>query len=209
MEIPAAMRRRWARRVERLLQAGIAIVLLVGLAETNVNVVVNGLAALAVTFLPAVLERDYQVRLGAGLTALIAMAVFLHVVGMTGLYESITWWDHLTHTISAIIVATSGYATVRAFDEHSDALSLPAEFTFAFVFLFTMALGVLWEVLEFAGREFAFLVGAAPVLVQYGLEDTLLDLVFDAVGALLLALFGGRGVQGLVQSLVEHFERSA
>lgn len=203
------VRERWARRVERTLQVGIAAMLVWGLASVNVNVVVNATAALGVTLLPGVLERDPRVRLGAGLTALVALAAFLHVAGMFGLYEALFWWDHLTHTLSAVLVAATGYATVVALDEHSDVVSFPAEFTFVFVFLFTLALGVLWEVLEFAGREAAFVVGASPVLVQYGLEDTLLDLVFDAVGALLLSVFGAGELQGLVGTFVERFREPA
>jgi hypothetical protein len=42
---------------------------------------------------------------------------------------------------------------------------------------------VLWEFLELAARVVGDRVGASPVLEVYGLRDTALDLVFNAVGA--------------------------
>lgn len=198
-----------ARRIERGLQAAIGLMLAAGVVTANPGLAVNAAAGLGVTVLPAVLARDYRVYLGARLTAVITVAVFLHVAGMTGLYEVVAWWDHLTHTLSGILVAASGYAVVRALDEHSDALSLTPEFTFAFVLLFTMALGVVWEVLEFLARSLAGVVGVDPLLVQYGLADTLWDLVFDAVGAVLLAVFGAGKLQGLVRTLADRMDRTA
>lgn len=203
---PVAAERELERLAVRTLQAGIVAALLVGVAARNVGVAVNALVALGVTLLPGVLARDYRVHLGPRLTALLALAVFLHVVGMIGLYESVFWWDHLTHSLSALLVAAAGYATVRAFDRYSDDVYLPGAATTVFVLAVTLALGVLWEVLEFGARALAFAVGADPVLIQYGLDDTMLDLVFDAVGALAVALFGTRELGTLVATLTDYFE---
>jgi hypothetical protein len=178
------------RTVSRVLQLAIAAVLLFGLLTLNLAVVVNAALSLAVTFLPAVLERDYRIATSPWLSLWLTAALFLHALGMVGLYADVWWFDHVTHTLSASIVAGVGYATVRAIDLHSEDIYLTPRFTFAFVLLFTLALGVFWEVLEFAARELADLFGFEPVLVQYGLDDTLLDLVFDLFGALLVATFG-------------------
>jgi hypothetical protein len=118
------------------------------------------------------------------------------------------WWDHLTHTLSATVVAGVGYATARAFDEHSDAVYLPQPFLGLYVLLFTLALGVFWEVLEFGARAAAAALGTRPVLFQYGLEDTLLDLVFDTAGAALVALFGSGRLRPVVDSLAARLERT-
>lgn len=68
--------------------------------------------------------------------------------------------------------------------------------------LVTMALGVFWEVVEFGARALAEASGYGPILFQYGLEDTLLDPVFDAVGAVVVALFGTPALSGMVGKLV-------
>ena len=107
-----------------------------------------------------------------------------------GFYKSVWWYDHLTHALSASVVAAAGYATTRALDRHDDGIYLPPRFTFVFVLLVTVAFGVLWEVIEFAIAEVALLVGSTSVLTQYGLEDTMLDLVFDVVGGVVVATWG-------------------
>jgi hypothetical protein len=188
------------------MQVGIALILLVGLARRNVSVVVNATFALAATALPAVLERDYRLPLDAGLTLWITAALFLHTLGMLGLYDGVWWWDHLTHTLSATIVAAVGYVTARAVDESSEDIYLPRPFLFVYIVLFTLALGVLWEVLEFAARGGAELFGLDPVLVQYGLSDSLLDLVFDAVGAVVVALFGAGVFDGIATTLADRLD---
>jgi hypothetical protein len=197
---------RYGRGLTRLLQAGIAVVLAFGVWTGNPSVVVNGALALGVTFLPAVLERDYRIAASPWLVAFIATAVFLHTLGMVGLYDGLWWFDHLTHTLSASIVAGVGYAAVRAIDEYSDAVRLSPRFLFVFVLVVTLALGVFWEVLEFALRVLARSLGMAPVLVQYGLADTLADLVFDLLGGLVVALFGTGVYDEVAETFTERLE---
>lgn len=197
------------RLAVRAMQVAILGVLLAGVAGRSVGVVVNATLALGVTLLPAVLRRDFSIHLQPGLSLWLTGAVLLHAVGMVGLYDAVWWWDHVTHTLSASLVAGAGYATARALDRHSDAVSFPPRFLFVFVVLLTLAFGVLWEVLEFAARLAADAAGVEPVLVQYGLDDTLVDLVFDAVGAVLVGLFGTARLTGVVDALVERLEALA
>jgi hypothetical protein len=197
---------RYVRWAIRAMQAAIAGVFLAGVVLPNGSLLVNGGLGLAVTFLPAVLRRDLRIRLSTGLTLWVTVAVLLHSLGMVGLYRSVPWWDHLTHALSAFLVAGAGYATARALDEHSEAVRFPPEFLFAFVVVFTLAFGVLWEVLEFLARRLAVATGNAPVLIQYGLEDTMLDLVFDAVGAVLFGLVGTRRWGGVVEAVTARLD---
>jgi len=193
--------------MSRLLQLAIGGILVVGLLTRNLGVLVNAVLALAITFLPAVLKRDYRINLGAGITLWITLALFLHTFGMLGFYGEVWWYDHVTHTLSATIVAASGYVTARTVDEWSDALYLPPRFMFIFVLLFTLGLGVFWEVLEFAARICADLLGFDPVLVQYGLNDSLLDLLFNTLGAVLVAGFGTQAFTGLIETLTDRLNQ--
>lgn len=192
----------------RWMQVALAGVVLVGLHARNPSVVLNGVVALGVTFLPAVLERDYRIPLPAWLTLWLTTAVLLHAVGLLGPYRDVWWWDHVTHTLSAALVAGAGYATVHALDVHSEALYLPSRFLAGFVLLFTLALGVGWEVLEFAARAVAEAYGYGPVLVQYGLEDTIVDLLFDLLGALVVAVFGSASLGDLVDAVLGRLRRA-
>jgi len=174
------------RLLVRLLQVGLAGIVVYGLYRGEVGVAVNGLVSLGVTFLPALLRRDAGISLDTGHVLWISIAVFVHAVGILGPYQNLPWYDSVAHALSASIVAGAGYATVKAIDRNSERTNLPPELQFAFILIFVMAFGVLWEIVEFGAELLAGLVGA-KVLVQYGLDDIVLDLVFNQVGAVVVA----------------------
>ena len=189
--------RRRQRQATRAMELLLVVILAIGLLTGNTGVIVNTGIGLLVTQLPPLLERDYGIVLDPALTLWITSAVFLHAVGVIGLpwaetnfYQGIWWWDHLTHALSSSIVAAVGYTTVRALDRHSEDIYLPSRFIFVFILLFVLAFGVLWEVLEFTITLVATATGNDTILTQYGLDDTMLDLVFDTIGAVIVALWG-------------------
>lgn len=195
------MARSSTQTLVRAIQAAVAAILVAGVLTRNTSIVVNAGLGLAVTFLPAFLRRDRHLHLSVGASLWVAVAVFLHTIGMTGVYQEVWWFDHLTHAFSAALVAGAGYATVRAMDEHREDLYFPRPFLAVFILLATLAFGVLWELAEWGARELAFALSMDPVLVVYGIDDTLLDLVFDAVGAVVVATFGARHLRDDVAAL--------
>lgn len=162
------------------------------------SLIVTVTIGLTATFLPALLERDYEIPMNAGLTLWITAAAFLHTIGVVGipgtdqsLYTSISFYDDITHALSSSVVAGVGYATVRAFDEHSEGIVLPPRFMFVFILVFVMAFGVCWEILEFSIDVVGNAIGGGTAgFTQHGLEDTLTDLVFDTLGGVLVAVWG-------------------
>jgi len=203
------------RQLTRAMQVSLLVMIGLGLERGALGIVVNATIGLGVTQLPAVLERDYHIPMDPALTLWITVAVFLHALGTAGLpgsetnfYRSIWWWDHLTHTLSSSIVAAVGYATARAVELHSDAISLPGRFVFVFILLFVLAFGVFWEVIEFGVAGIASLSGTQSVLTQYGLEDTMLDLLFDTLGGVVVAVWGTAHLTDLVGVLAERFGRA-
>lgn len=181
-------------RRQRQLAGGMQLILVgltgYGVWENDVGVIVNGAAALAITFLPAILERDYAVPIEPGLVLWITTAVFLHTLGSWGLYGLIPPWDHLTHTLSATVIAAAGYATIRAIHLHSPSIHLPRWALFSFTLIFVLALGVVWELMEFAIDQVALVFGVEPVLAQHGLDDTMRDMIFNSIGGLIVATWG-------------------
>lgn len=195
-------------QLSRFMQLSLVGLLFVGIYELNVGIVVNCAVGLVVTELPAIVERDYDVPMDAGLTLWITTAAFLHALGTVGLpgmedsfYRTLPVWDDVTHALSASVVAAAGYATVRAIDEHSEDIYLPRRVTFAYVLAFTMAFGVIWEVLEFAITLATGAFGVDTVLTQYSVEDTLGDLVWNTFGGLLVALWGHLYLTNVVGAL--------
>ena len=193
----------------RAMQLTLVGLLFVGVERRNPGIIVNTLFGIAVTQLPSLLERDYGIPMNAGLTLWITTAAFLHALGTVGIpgttgtfYRTTAWWDHMTHALSSSLVAAAGYSTVRALDEHNDDIYVPPRLTFVFILSFVMAFGVVWELVEFAIGLFAAMTGGSgAVLVQFGIDDTMRDLVFNTLGGLVVALWGQAYLTNVVGAL--------
>ncbi|WP_306055474.1 hypothetical protein [Natronococcus wangiae] len=194
------------RRLARVLQVTLAVLLLYGLVGRDLTTIANAAIALAITFLPALLERDYRLPIEPGLAFWLTAAVFLHVLGSAGLYGIIGSWDSLTHTVSASIVAAAGYAVVRAIDLHTDEVYFPPTMLFAFILVFVLAFGVVWELMEFVIDESAQRLGIQAVVAQHGISDTIVDLLFDLVGAVVAAVWGSVYLTELSQQIANRFD---
>lgn len=192
---------------QRRLTRGMQVVL-VGLVGFGVlgghpKAISNGAIALLVTFLPGVLERNYELPLDPWLALWITAAVSLHSLGSAGLYGLIYWWDNLTHAVSASLVAGVGYTVARAVDLHSEEIDIPRRFAFVYILVVVLAFGVIWELFEFGLDVIAGSTGLTMPLAQHGLDDTVRDLMFNSLGALIVAVFGQAHLTGIAENLRE------
>ncbi|ELZ58992.1 hypothetical protein C466_00295 [Halorubrum distributum JCM 10118] len=178
------------RQAVRMMQAGLALVFGYGLWTVQVPLLINSGVALVITFVPAVIERDYGIPIEPALALWLTGAVFLHVLGTVGLYGLIPAWDSLTHTLSATVVAAAGYTFLRTIHLHASSIHFPPWAMFVFTLMVVLATGVVWEVLEFVLDRSALLFGADPVLAQHGIDDTIIDLIFNGIGSILVAMWG-------------------
>ncbi|AXG05447.1 hypothetical protein DU500_02785 [Haloplanus rubicundus] len=116
-----------------------------------------------------------------------AVFVVVATMAVAGLYTAFGWYDSVAHALSASLVAGGGYAVARGVERHSRSVDFDRRFRAAFVVLFVLAIGVGWEILEFASGGLAAVVGGEALLAQYGTADIVNDLVFNAVGAVVVA----------------------
>lgn len=178
--------------------------LIEALRRRHVPATVNALVGLVVAFLPAAVDAlltPERLVVAPALPLWIAVAGFLHSLGMLGLYDSTWWWDHLTHTVSAALVAAFLYAAALTGllpVGRSSGVAAVATLTL------TLLVGVGWELIELVARTVAERYDVDPVLVHYGRTDTLYDLVFDVVGAVFVVAFDLRLFVPVVEQLAAH-----
>lgn len=199
-------------QLSRVMQILLVVIILIGVYVGNTGIIVNGLVGLLVTFLPAFLKKKHDLVMDPALVLWITSAVFLHALGTVALpgslsfYRTLSWWDHMTHALSSSVVAAGGYVAVRALDKYNDEIYLPRKFMFAFILVFVLAFGVIWELIEFGISGIADILGSETVLTQYGLEDTMKDIVFNTAGGILVAIFGEIYLLGIVEQLQQKME---
>ena len=183
------------------MRAVLALIAVVGLVRGNPGMALNGAITLAVTFTPALLRREYDYPMDVGLTLWVTAAVTLHAVGVLGPYRNLAWYDAVAHALSATLIAGVGYTLARAVELHTRAVDFDPTFRGVFVVLFVLAAGVAWELVEFTSGGIASIMGGRAALVQFGTKDIVSDLVFNAVGGVVVAVLTTGRFEALARRL--------
>ena len=149
---------------------------------------------MALTLAPVALRSRLPVRIPAEFQILAIMFVFasLFLGEVRDYYERIWWWDASLHASSGLLFGIVGFLLVYVLNENERIdINLRPRFVALFAFTFAMAVGALWEVFEFAMDQTFGLQMQKPRLGDpSGLTDTMWDLAFDAIGAVLISAFG-------------------
>ncbi len=190
----------------RIMQVILFMLLIAGIILKDLSTTINATAGLTLTFVPYFITRKYDIPHDTGLTLWITFAVFLHLIGTFAFYDNILRWDNITHALSACVVAAAGYTLIRAIDIYVDEIYIPPKVLFLFILLFILATGVLWEILEFTSDELTSRLGYEAILAQHGIHDTMIDLVFDMLGAILAATWGTAYLSDISYRLADKFE---
>lgn len=141
-----------------------------------------GFIAFGLTLAPYMITRRPDITLPWEINLLIALSLHL-AGGAGGWYGIFPRYDTAADLISGITVAVLGFVIVFLIYRFSHLRPTPMV-TVYFIVLFTMGLGGVFEIYEFVFDRF---LGTS---LQYGLNDTMLDLVFDFMGAIIIALIG-------------------
>lgn len=187
----------------RVLQTAIVTALLAGVRRRDPSVIVNSVVSFVFAVLPRYVEDRYGVRFRPWQRLWVSTAALLHALGMLGPYDRIWWWDHLTHTLSGVVVAGAVDVVLRAEAQEDNGSAVSPGRRSTVILAVTLGVGVLWEGLEYVVHAVADRLGFEPLLVKYGGLDTRRDLIFDLVGAGLVILFGRRTLSNVVESITD------
>lgn len=190
------------------LLAGIGVTLAYGYSQGNGAAVVNATVSLAAALLPLALATilsawvGWTVEVPPALTFWLALAGLLHSIGMLGPYDSVWWWDHLTHLVSAALVGALLYAGLIALAQAPGGFRATSIEIAVLAVLLTLLAGLFWELLELVAREVGERVDVDPVLVHYGWRDTAFDLIFDVLGGVLVVALDVRAFVPLAEASI-------
>jgi hypothetical protein len=191
----------WERFLSYFFQALLLVMFIVGVFGGDLYAAGSALFGFAFISIPWFLKRERIMVIPFELTLWIFIAVFLHNFGvLMRFYDTIWWWDKLTHFLSTSLIAVFGLIGIIIVDKYVDTIDLPPRFLPFFIVIFVSAIGVFWEIIEFT------LDSLLGTHMQYSLTDTVTDLVSDTLGGLVFAVIGPlymkhRSVDALVQEM--------
>lgn len=137
--------------------------------------------------LPLILGDQFKVYIPAEFEFLSILLLFgsLFLGEMHGYYTRFWWWDLALHTGSGFLLGIFGFLLVHILNQEERIhLHMQLGFVALFSFVFSMAMGTLWEIFEFAVDN------AFGMDMQRNLRDTMWDLIVNAVGALTISIAG-------------------
>jgi uncharacterized membrane protein YjdF len=170
-----------------LLQFLIAANILIAFSLGEYSQVFGGVVGLCLTLVPAVVTRRWSLTLPWQVNLLIALSLYLHVAGeIQGFYVLYyPYYDKIAHLVSGITVSVLAFVIVLLLDRFSR-LNLTRWMIVGFIIIAAMAMEGFWEIYEWLFDTFL------GTNLQYGLDDTMLDMISVLIGAIVVALAGNR-----------------
>lgn len=163
------------------------------------------LATLALSVTPTFLASRYEITLPVPFILAITAFIFgsLFMGEAFDFYERLWWWDIAMHGFSAIGFGLIGFLFIFMLFEGDRFAAPPSALAFL-AFCLAMTVGGLWEIFEYAMDQIFELT-----MQKSGLDDTMGDMIVDAIGAAIGALSGylylvGRKT-GLFAGLIRQF----
>jgi len=150
--------------------------------------------------IPSIFRR--RIRLEIPSFMLIVYALFLYCAIYLGevrnFYFIVPHWDTVLHTFSGVAIGALGFSLVNILNKtESLHLSLSPVFVALFAFGFSVSLGVIWEIYEFAADSILqtnmqkFALESGELLVgRAALSDTMKDLIVDVIGSFAVSVAG-------------------
>ena len=137
---------------------------------------------------PSFLKSKYSVYLPFELDLAIVSFIFftLFLGSLRDFYELFPLWDTVLHFQSGILLGIVGFVLIYILNEQkTKRLELNPGFISFFAVTFSLAISVVWEIYEYIVDTFL-----GFNMQETGLPDIMGDLIFNAIGALIVGLVG-------------------
>jgi hypothetical protein len=140
---------------------------------------------LIATFIPKISQKFFNKSFPAEYEIIIIMFIYglLFLGDVRGFFAEFWWWDVLLNLIASLALGIVGLTILFVLYKDKKIRGSPLIIAFL-VFSFTVAMGTVWEVIEFALDTFL------GFTMQKSSLDTMKDLAVNTLGALIIAMYG-------------------
>lgn len=148
------------------------------------TVAIGGMVCGAVPLLLALFTK-LQFNLPIVISYLLFLVGSQYFGSIRGWY-GLGWWDTFMHFLSGAILAFAGIALYERLVHREAEVEISPWIIFLFTLSFAALGGVIWEIYEFSSDQFFNMT-----LQGGGNDDTMIDLISDTGGGLIIALWAG------------------
>lgn len=161
-----------------------------------------------VILIPWIVESRYKIDIPDFLEVVLLSMVFIAVVlgFLNDYYVNVKGFDKFTHILSGVTLSIVAFQALYVLNKSSKiSFSMPPFIMTVFAYTFSITLLVVWEFYEFVADTISFNLNSDTMRnmqryqwineslffpQDYGLYDTMVDLLVGAVGALVVAIVG-------------------
>lgn len=118
----------------------------------NYNEVFVCVLTLVLFFIPAILDRGFNIKLPTALEIVIIVFIFCaEILGeLQHFYTTYKHWDTILHTVNGFLMAAIGFAMIDILNQSPKIhLDMSPVFVAFVAFCFSMTIGIVWEFFEY------------------------------------------------------------
>jgi|LSQX01.3.fsa_nt_gb hypothetical protein len=158
------------------------------------------LLGLVVMMIPSLIERKWSISIPNYMY--IMYFIFLYCAIYLGEVRSffylVPYWDVILHAFSGAMLGALGFSLISILNNtKSINVQLSPFFVSLFAFCFSVAIGAIWEIYEYAvdsllslNMQKFRLADGTPLIGQNALADTMKDIIVDTISALVISVAG-------------------
>lgn len=189
------------------IRAVLVIAIVISLFRAQWETAFASAGILFATYIPRIFERQARLYLPTELE--LAAIVFIYATLFLGeirqYYVRFPWWDIVLHIGSAIGFGVIGFMILYFMTRAKKVAAQPITLSL-FAFCFAVAIGAVWEMFEFSMDQIFGLN-----MQKSGLDDTMTDLIVNALGAGIASSLGFFYLRGMriafLHNLLARFRR--
>lgn len=160
-----------------------------------VNIVVT-IFCIVTTFLLRAINKKYKKLLSNSLfIVLLLFVLFSSLFGTCYNFYDINHYDDFLHIWSGFIACTVAYSILASLNSKSQVKGMNKIFILIFLFMFSMGIASLWEILEFNMDLFLGTKTQAG-----GLKDTIVDMIDGLIGTIIMSFLFLRKIKNNKQN---------
>lgn len=158
------------------------------------------LLGVVVMMLPSIISRRWCIPIPNFIYILYYIFLYCGVFlgEVLSFYYHVPYWDKILHVFSGAMLGSLGFILVTLLNDNENIrVKLSPFFIALFAFCFALAMGAVWEIYEYTidgtmqlNMQKYLTEAGEPQIGRAALQDTMQDVISDAVAALLVSITG-------------------
>ena len=161
---------------------------------------VQSLLFLVCLCVPYIIERAAKIYMSSVMLIIFLVCCFCHFIlgEIFEFYVHVKICDSILHAFTGVSLSILSFSILNLMNDNLEGMKLSPIFVAFFAVFFSVTIGVLWEIIEYAAdgifstnmQRYMHSVTLEPFVGREALKDTMKDLILDTIGATIFAVIG-------------------